>query len=129
MIGPDTIRDELNEQIERVRTIRVATGGVDLFGLFKLVVVIGIMLAMSYWLGGCQRDQIWRDRIAAQSAAVKAKIAKANGTLEDLDREIVSTLGEQDEKLRAAEQALSNLPEHAVDGCMPLPRRCYGLRQ
>lgn len=122
-------RDRVKQQplVERAMSIRV-----DAPRRITTYLLIGVLLVVGLWGYGwwmqIQRDQVWRERIAASSSAVREAMKAGNADVERVDAEILKILGDQDAKLKDAERQLDSIGSGpVVDGCPRLPRRCWSI--
>ena len=108
--------------VEYVRTIQVDPPKFSLLtGL--IFCVIWMVITFGYgWYKAHERDKWWRAEIASKSVAVKIAITKANAELPD--DEILRTLGDTDEALRKAEQAVRTSAPIVSNLCPVIPAGC-----
>lgn len=124
------VRDRIRAapMVERAMSVRVEAPR----RLMTWVLVVMALLGL-FWLYGrhveAAANEIWRGRIAASSAAVRAAIERGNLEVSVTDSEIIAILGESDARLTEAENRLANTPPTSVDGCSPIVRACLGLRE
>lgn len=100
---------------------------------WKAVLIILALFVIVFFLGrygvADARDQWWRDQIAAKSSSVRAVIGQGRAEIDVLDNEIITALGDTDEKLSAAERELvRSRNAFTPDGCPRVPAQCLRPR-
>lgn len=117
----DAAKSKTAKAVEYIRTVHVDPPRFSLMtGL--IFFVIWFVLTFGYgWWKAHERDKWWRAEIAAKSVKVNDAIRKANADLPD--DEILRTLGDTDEALRKAEQAVRTVAP-ATDTCPVVPLVC-----
>lgn len=95
----------------------------------KLLAVLVVVGCVGFLLGQCsgkrERDQWWRDSIAASSSAVREVMSQQQHDIDRTDELILKALEGTDAKLKAAEEELAkarNRPNR--DGCPRIPAYC-----
>lgn len=94
--------------------------------------VLGVALSVAVGLGAVwwikrERDQFWRERIAASSQGVRAEIERGKSLASMTDDEIIRGLSDVDERLQAAEMDLASYraaPRSAERDRCRIPAEC-----
>ena len=121
----DAAKSKTTKVVERLQTVYVDPPRFNLLTVL-IMLVIAVCLVFGYgWWKAHERDKWWRAEIASKSVAVKIAITKANAELPD--DEILRTLGDTDEALRKAEQAVRTSAPIVSNLCPVIPVGC--LRQ
>lgn len=117
----DEAKTKTSRAVEYVRAIQVEPPKFSLLtGL--IFCVIWMVLTFGYgWWKAHERDKWWRAEIASKSVKVNDAIRKANTELPD--DEILKTLGDTDEALRKAEEAVRTAAP-ATDTCPVIRASC-----
>lgn len=131
------IKDRLDTLAAAVRTSpaveRIAAYRYDPPALsWKAAALILAMLVIVFFLGRCgvakERDQVWRERIAASSSAVREVMKAHQNDIDRADSLILKALEATDERLSTAEKELAKAGDRqSPDGCPRIPVYC--LRQ
>lgn len=116
--------------VDRVETIRYDAPPIRLsHGLIALA-VIAVAWVGSLWWVKRERDALWRERIAASSASVRAAIGEGAAAAEAADEVIIKGLTNADDKLNSAEALLRDIASRPAteerDACR-VPARCLGI--
>lgn len=120
-------RDRLRASpvVDRAMSIRV-----DAPRRLTTYILAGVVLVLLFWVYGRAVERatndVWREKIAASSAEIRAVLAAGETDITATDTAILAKLREQDDKLRAAEAALRSTIAPS-DGCVPIPRHCLRL--
>lgn len=128
----DRAADAVADTRERVREIaimRVETS-VARSVLGSVVLVVGLAAAGWLWTWHVerQRDQHWRDKIAAASPRVRGAVLAGAAEAEAQDRIIIQAIQGTDHALTDAESDLRKAGASPIDdGCPRIPARCLGL--
>lgn len=99
------------------------------FALATVVLCLGSALGVLWWgeHRAHERDQLWRQRIAAANAEVRVKMRLAGDAARVTDDEIITALEATDDQLARAEHALKARTVYDAT-CPNVPARCLGLR-
>lgn len=119
----ETVR--ANPIVQRIETFRYDPPPLD----WKAILVVILTVVGAYYLGrwnaADDRDQWWREQIAAKSSSVRSVISQGRAEIDALDNEILKALGDTDEKLAAAEHELEKARDAvSPDGCPRIPSFC-----
>ncbi len=121
----DAAKSKASRAVEYIRTVHVDPPRISLMnGLIAFLIWVLLTAAISYYFVR-KNNAWWRASIAAASVKVDTAIKKANAELPD--DEILKTLGDTDEALRKAEQAVRT-PAPATDTCPVIPIGCVRQR-
>src|SRR5690606_12698783 len=114
-----------NPIVQRIESFRYDPPPLD----WKAILVVILTVVGAYYLGrwnaADDRDQWWREQIAAKSSTVRSVISQGRAEIDALDNEILKALGDTDEKLAAAEHELEKARSSvSPDGCPRIPSYC-----
>src|SRR5690606_23422504 len=111
--------------LQRIHRARVDPPPIPLsWGLPYLAVDIAV-IPIARCDAARDRDQWWREQIAAKSSSVRSVIQQSSAEIDALDKEILKALGDTDEKLSAAERQLEKVRGSiGPDGCPRIPAFC-----
>lgn len=108
-----SMRERVEGYVERARDrVSITTGLL----IVCLLVGAGVGAAASKPFHRADVNREWRERIAKQSAGVRAVLAKSNADAEALDTAIIAELGVYDARLSSAELALAHASRNAGAG-------------
>ena len=114
-----------NPIVQRIESFRYDPPPLD----WKAILVVILTVVGAYYFGrwnaADDRDQWWREQIAAKSSSVRSVIQQSSAEIDALDKEILKALGDTHEKLSAAERQLEKVRGSiGPDGCPRIPAFC-----
>jgi len=124
----DAIASARAEASSLASQVRIVSQAAPSLTTCLLVITVAIGFVLGWWVSGPfhrrTNNAEWRANIAAQNAAVRGIIAQGNAEGEEVDNEVIRTIGDSYAKLKEAEKQLRKIREQPVTDRCSVPADC-----